>query len=413
MSTATAARKISFLEAVHDALDVALESDPAVFELGEDIQDPKGGGFGIHKGLSTKYGADRVRCTPISEQAIMGAAVGAAIAGMRPVAEIMLMNFISVAADQLFNHAAKLRYMSGGVTPVPLTVRTSTGAGAGFGAQHSDMLENQLIHVPGLKVVVPSTAADAKGLLLSSIFDDDPCVFVEMSSLYFAVKDEVPPGDHRVPLGVARVAREGTDLTILTYGKQVLDCLAVAEQLAGEGISLEVIDLRSLQPSTHRRSSARWPRPAARLSSTRPSPAEVSGPSCPRRFTANCSATCSGPSAESVVPTPPSPMHPPWNRRSCRPAGSNPQFARCSAEGRHPDMATEVRIPKLGVAVEEGQITDWLCEDGDVVEAGQPLYELATDKTEVEVESPASGRITIIGEIDQEYPVGTLIATIA
>ncbi len=140
---------------------------------------------------------------------------------MRPVAEIMLMNFfIAVAADQLYNHAAKLRYMSGGVTPVPLTVRTTTGAGMGFGAQHSDMLEAQLVHTPGLKVVVPSTAADAKGLLLSSIFDDDPCVVIEMNALYFGAKDEVPSGDYRVPLGSARLAREGTDLTLITYGRK-------------------------------------------------------------------------------------------------------------------------------------------------------------------------------------------------
>ena len=248
MSTATVSPTMMMTDAIRDALDVALGMDPSVFELGEDIQDPKGGGFGIHKGLETKYGSDRVRCTPISEQAIMGAAIGAAIAGMRPVAEIMLMNFISVAADQLFNHAAKLRYMSGGVTPVPLTVRTTTGAGAGFGAQHSDMLEAALIHTPGLKVVVPSTAADAKGLLLSCIFDNDPCVFIEMNSLYFTARDEVPTGDYRVPLGKARIAREGTDLTMISYGRQVLDCLAVAETMAAEGISLEVIDLRSLQP---------------------------------------------------------------------------------------------------------------------------------------------------------------------
>jgi len=248
MSTATATRPMTMLDAVRDALDVALATDPNVFELGEDIQDPKGGGFGVHKGLETKYGSERVRCTPISEQAIMGAAVGAAIAGLRPVAEIMLMNFISVAADQLFNHAAKLRYMSGGATPVPLTVRTTTGAGAGFGAQHSEMLEAPLVHTPGLKVVVPATAADAKGLLLSAIFDDDPVVFVEMSSLYFTVRDEVPEGDYRVPLGSARIARAGTDLTLISYGRQVLDCLALAERLAAEGFSLEVIDLRTLQP---------------------------------------------------------------------------------------------------------------------------------------------------------------------
>ncbi|CAJ1510786.1 alpha-ketoacid dehydrogenase subunit beta [[Mycobacterium] burgundiense] len=252
MSTATAPSTMMMIDAIRDALDVALDLDDAVFQLGEDIQDPKGGGFGVHKGLETKYGSERIRCTPISEQAIMGAAIGAAMAGMRPVAEIMLMNFISVAADQLFNHAAKLRYMSGGATPIPLTVRTTTGAGAGFGAQHSDMLEAALIHTPGLKVVVPSTAADAKGLLLSAIFDDDPVVVVEMSSLYFGVRDEVPAGDYRVPLGQARIARAGTDLTLITYGKQVLDCLAVAEQLAAEGISVEVIDLRTLQPlDTH------------------------------------------------------------------------------------------------------------------------------------------------------------------
>lgn len=248
MSTTTASRTMTMAEAIHDALDVALEADPSVFELGEDIQEPKGGAFGIHKGLETKYGSERVRCTPISEQAIMGAAVGAAIAGMRPVAEIMLMNFIAVAADQLFNHAAKLRYMSGGVTPVPLTVRTCTGAGGGFGAQHSDMLEAQLVHTPGLKVVVPSTAADAKGLLLSCIFDDDPCVYIEMNALYFTARDEVPDGDFRIPLGQARIAREGSDLTLISYGREVTDCLAVAERLAGEGISLEVVDLRSLQP---------------------------------------------------------------------------------------------------------------------------------------------------------------------
>jgi pyruvate/2-oxoglutarate/acetoin dehydrogenase E1 component len=250
MSSATTVdvRKMMMVDAIRDALDVALNLDDRVFQLGEDIQDPKGGGFGVHKGLEAKYGSDRIRCTPISEQAIMGAAVGSAIAGMRPVAEIMLMNFLAVAADQLVNHAAKLRYMSGGVTPVPLTVRTTTGAGMGFGAQHSDMLEAQLVHTPGLKVVVPSTAADAKGLLLSCIFDDDPCVYIEMNSLYFGVSDEVPAGDYRVPLGSARIARQGSDLTLISYGRQVLDCCALADRLAGEGISLEVIDLRSLQP---------------------------------------------------------------------------------------------------------------------------------------------------------------------
>ncbi|HVV08158.1 alpha-ketoacid dehydrogenase subunit beta [Amycolatopsis sp.] len=243
-----ATREIMLIQAINEALDIALGLDDTVFQLGEDIHDPKGGGFGLHKGLSTKYGLERVRPTPISEQAIMGAAVGAAITGMRPVAEIMLMNFLSVCGDQLFNHAAKLRYMSGGQTNVPLTVRTVTGAGGGFGAQHSDMLEGPLVHTPGLKVVVPSTPADAKGLLLSSIFDDDPVVFIEMHHLYFAAKGPVPEGDHRVPLGQARVARPGSDVTLISWGKQVHDCLAVAETLAADGIDAEVLDVRSLVP---------------------------------------------------------------------------------------------------------------------------------------------------------------------
>lgn len=241
-------RVIGMIQAINEALDVAMSIDESVFELGEDIQDPAGGGFGVHKGLSTKFGLERVRPTPISEQAIMGAAVGAAIAGMRPVAEIMLMNFLTVASDQLINHAAKLKYMSGGQTNVPLVVRTTTGAGGGFGAQHSDMLETQLIHTPGLKVVVPSTPADAKGLLLSAIFDDDPVVFVEMFMLYYSQKGHVPEGDYRVPLGKLRTARTGTDVTLVSWGRQVHDCLAVAETLAADGIDAEVIDLRSLVP---------------------------------------------------------------------------------------------------------------------------------------------------------------------
>lgn len=246
--TAVAQRELGFVRAINDALDVALGADERVLALGEDIQEPSGGGFGVHKGLGDKHGAHRVRMTPISEQAIMGAAVGSAIAGMRPVAEIMLMNFVHIAMDQLVNHGAKTRYMSGGVTPVPLTVRTTTGAGGGFGAQHSDMLEAQLVHASGMKVVVPTTPADAKGLLLSCIFDDDPCVFVEMSGLYFSAKGPVPEGDVRVPLGKARIAREGTDVTLLTYGRQVTESMAVADTLAADGISAEVIDLRTLQP---------------------------------------------------------------------------------------------------------------------------------------------------------------------
>ncbi len=250
MSTVTAAapQTISFTDAYRLALDEALESDPTVLLLGEDIGDKEGGGvFKVTKGLSTKYGAHRVRTTPISEQAILGAAVGAALAGMRPVAEIMLMNFITVAMDQIVNHAAKLRFMSGGQTGVPITIRTRTGAGAGTAGQHSDMLEAWFAHVAGMKVVVPSTPADAKGLLSSCIFDDDPCLFIE-DGMTRALTGPAPPPGHRVPLGKAHVARSGSDVSVIGYGRPLRDTLVIAERLAQEGIQVEVVDLRTVSP---------------------------------------------------------------------------------------------------------------------------------------------------------------------
>jgi len=247
---AVASRTMPFAMAVNEALDVAMGLDERVFLLGEDIAEPSGGVYKVTKGLSTKYGDHRVRKTPISEQAIIGSAVGAAIAGFRPVAEIMIMDFLAVCLDQVSNHAAKIRYMSGGQTTVPMVIRTSAGAGMGFGAQHSELLEAWAVHTPGIKVVVASTPADAKGLLLSAIFDDDPVLFVEQMMLYWnpAYAGEVPEGDHRIPLGRADVKRPGSHVSLISYGKQVHDCLAVAETLAGEGIDAEVVDLRTLVP---------------------------------------------------------------------------------------------------------------------------------------------------------------------
>lgn len=241
-------KQITGAQATLMALDEAMASDPTVMLFGEDVADREGGGImGASQGLSTKYGDARVRSTPISEQAIVGAAVGAAIAGMRPVAEIMLMNFVTVAMDQIVNHAAKIRFMSGGRTGVPLTIRTMSGVGGGLGGQHSDMYEAWLAHVPGLKVVMPSSPADWKGLLTSCIFDDDPCIFIETTMLAFTPGAAPPPG-HHVPLGKANILRQGTDLTLIGYGRPILDALKTANRLAGEGISVEVIDLRSIVP---------------------------------------------------------------------------------------------------------------------------------------------------------------------
>jgi pyruvate/2-oxoglutarate/acetoin dehydrogenase E1 component len=241
-------QSISMIAALNQALRDAMALDPKVVCFGEDVADREGGGvFGVTKGLSTEYGDTRVRSTPISEQAIMGAAIGAAMAGLKPVAEIMLMNFTTVAMDMIVNHAAKLRYMSGGQTTVPLTIRTATGAGFGTGGQHGDMLETWFAHTAGLKVVVPSTPAEAYGLLTSCIFDPDPCIFIEPLGLLRASSPR-PPKGYRIPLGKARVARDGTDLTIITYGRQLGDALAVADSCAKEGIFVEVIDLRTISP---------------------------------------------------------------------------------------------------------------------------------------------------------------------
>jgi len=238
---------LNVVNALNDGLDVALGLDPTVILLGEDIADPAGGVFKVTRGLSTKHGTDRVRATPIAEQSIAGAAVGLALAGYRPVAEIMFFDFLTVAMDQVVNHAAKLRYMSGGATPVPLTIRTLVGS-ARFGPQHAQSLEAWFMHTPGIKIVMPSTPADAKGLLLSCIFDDDPCLFVEHSMLLFGRKAEVPDGDYRIPLGSADVKRAGRDVTVITYGAQVANALAAAEELSPDGTDVEVIDLRSLVP---------------------------------------------------------------------------------------------------------------------------------------------------------------------
>jgi acetoin:2,6-dichlorophenolindophenol oxidoreductase subunit beta len=251
MSTAQAksdVKPINTIQALNMALDEALRTDPAVILLGEDIADEEDGGVvGVTKGLSGKHGRARVRTTPISEQAIIGAAIGAAIVGMRPVAEIMLMNFTTVAMDMIVNHAAKLRFMSGGQTHVPLTIRTMTGAGFGTGGQHADYLEAWFAHTAGIKVVAPSSPADAYGLMLSCIFDDDPCLFIENMPTYWS-PGPPPQTGVRIPLGKANVLRQGSDVTVISYSRTVSDCAAVADKLAKESIMVELIDLRTIAP---------------------------------------------------------------------------------------------------------------------------------------------------------------------
>jgi acetoin:2,6-dichlorophenolindophenol oxidoreductase subunit beta len=238
--------ELSYREAVRDAMSQAMRRDDDIFIMGEDIAE-MGGSMGVTQGMLAEFGAERVRNTPISEMALVGAGMGAAIMGMRPIVEVMYEDFLTLAMEQLVNQAAKHRYMSGGQVKVPLTVRTQGGAGWSPGAQHAQQVEAWFCHVPGLKVVFASTAADVRGLLWSAIYDDNPVVFFEHRTLY-PLKEEVPEELEPIPLGQARVHREGEDVTVIAIGRLLHESLKAAEQAESEGISVEVIDPRTLQP---------------------------------------------------------------------------------------------------------------------------------------------------------------------
>src|SRR5512132_445356 len=238
--------ELTYREAVRDALSRAMHADEDVFIMGEDIAE-MGGSMGVTQGMLAEFGPDRVRNTPISEMAIVGAGIGAAMQGMRPVVEIMYEDFTTLAMEQLVNQAAKHRYMSGGQVTVPLTVRTQGGAGWSPGAQHAQQLESWFVHVPGLKVVFASTPEDVRGLLWSSIYDPNPVVFFEHRTLY-PVRGEVPDEIEPIPLGRARIHREGTDVTVVATGRLVHESLRAAEQAEQDGISVEVVDPRTLSP---------------------------------------------------------------------------------------------------------------------------------------------------------------------
>lgn len=239
-------REISYAEALREGLRQAMAADERVFLIGEDVG-AYGGAFGVSAGLLEEFGEERVRDTPISEAAIAGACIGAALTGMRPVGEIQFMDFVTLSMEQLVLQAAKIRFMFGGAASVPMVLRMPGGAGTGAAAQHSESLENWFVHVPGLKVVMPSTPYDAKGLLLASIQDDNPVIFVEHKLLY-RTRGPVPEEAYTVPLSQTLIVRAGRDLTLVATSVMVLRALEAAAQLAQEGIEVEVIDPRTLSP---------------------------------------------------------------------------------------------------------------------------------------------------------------------
>jgi acetoin:2,6-dichlorophenolindophenol oxidoreductase subunit beta len=255
---ATATQQITYLQALNDALRIAMEEDPRVIIMGIDVaggatvdhltnDEAWGGVMGVTRGLVKDFGRDRVLDTPISESGYIGAAVGAAATGLRPVAELMFVDFFGVCMDQIYNQGAKFRYMFGGKATCPLVIRTQIGAGVSAAAQHSGCHYSAFMHMPGIKTVVPSTPADAKGLLLSAIRDDDLVVFFENKVLY-GMKGEVPEGNEGIPLGKADIKREGDDVTVVAISRMVHQSLAAAKTLSGEGIEVEVVDPRTLTP---------------------------------------------------------------------------------------------------------------------------------------------------------------------
>ena len=242
--------ELSYREAVRDALSQAMRKDNDVFVMGEDIAE-MGGSMGVTAGMLDEFGPERVRNTPISEMAIVGCGIGAAMQGMRPVVEVMYEDFLTLAMEQVVNQAAKHRYMSGGQVKVPLTVRTQGGAGWSPGAQHAQQVEAWFVHVPGLKVVFASTPEDVRGLLWSAIYDDNPVLFFEHRTLY-GIKEDVPEELEAIPLGEARLRREGEDVTVVATGRLVHESLAAAKEAEEAGISVEVLDPRTLQPLDER-----------------------------------------------------------------------------------------------------------------------------------------------------------------
>ncbi len=240
-------KELTYAQAINEAMSYEMRRDENVFLMGEDVGQ-YGGAFGVSVGMFEEFGPERIRDTPISEAVIAGAAAGAAVTGMRPIAEIMFSDFITISMDQLVNQAAKMRYMFGGKAKVPMVLRAPAGSGTGAAAQHSQSPEAWFCNAPGLKVVIPSTPADAKGLLIASIRDDNPVLFLEQKLLY-RTKGEVPEGEYVVSLGKAKVHREGSDVSIITYGRMLPMCLKAAEELEKqEGISVEVVDPRTLVP---------------------------------------------------------------------------------------------------------------------------------------------------------------------
>ena len=400
----------TYREALRDALAEEMRRDPRVFVIGEEVG-RYGGAYAVTKGLFEEFGAERLVDTPISEAATVGLGVGAAVTGLRPVVELMYVDFIGLAGDQIANQMAKVRYMTGGQVKVPMVLRTQGGAGRSAGAQHSQSLEAWLVHVPGLRVVMPATPADAKGLLKTAIRSDDPVVFIEHKALY-ALKGEVPEGEHLVPFGAARVAREGEQVTIVAWSRMVHYALEAAAALAKEGISAEVLDLRTLNPldeETVLRSVRRTRRAVVVSEAHRTAgfAAELAA-----RIGEECFGELEGPVvrvAAKDVPVPATHLE----KLSIPSPEEIADAARALAQRRQA-VKNPVTVPQLTETMEEATITKWYVAVGGRVEKGKPLYQVETDKATMDVDSVDAGWLCEIQVAEGgTVKVGQQIALIA
>ena len=400
--------ELTYREAVRDALSSAMRADDDVFIMGEDIAE-MGGSMGVTQGMLAEFGPERVRNTPISEMAIVGTGIGAAMQGMRPVVEIMYQDFLTLSMEQLVNQAAKHRTMSGGQLKVPLTIRTQGGAGWSPGAQHAQQLESWFVHVPGLKVVFPSTPEDVRGLLWSSIYDDNTVIFFEHRLLY-PLKGEVPDEIEPIPLGKARVLREGSDVTVVAIGRMVPEAMqggrgrgeggdlgrggrpahAAAARRGDDHRVREEDDARRHRArgghARRLRRRARGRDPAGRLRLPRRADRA-------RRREVRAARVRAGDGAV--------------GRAACRGRARGRE-----ADGGEKLVATEVKLPRLGQGMESGTIVKWLKGEGEPVKKREPLYELDTDKVTQEVEAEADGVLLKIVVDSGEVEVGRTIAFI-
>jgi pyruvate/2-oxoglutarate/acetoin dehydrogenase E1 component len=440
-----ASRTLTYSAALNEALREEMHRDPTVVVFGEDISvwGEDGGVFGVTKGLAKDFGPERVRDTPVSEEGIVAIGVGAAAGGLRPVVELMYFDFVTLAMDPLVNQAAKLRYMFGGQTAVPLVVRSNIGASGGKAAQHSQSLESWFIHTPGLKVAVPSTPSDAKGLLKTAIRDDNPVVFLEHKMLYFT-KGAVLPGDECLAFGQAAIRRVGTDVTVVAT-QAMLDVVAdAAESLARDGIELEIIDPRTLVPLDIER-IVESVRTTNRLLICHEAverggwAGEVAMQVMENAFDyldapiarvcgANVPMPYSAPLEEAVLPQAADVVDAIQAMLGVKSSGAvrakptgvtptpqdhEPRTNEAGSRRAHNGRLVEVLVPRLSDTMEVGTVGEWQKAPGDRIAAGEPIVEIETDKATVVLEGEVAGVIEeIFAASGEDVLVGTVLATI-